>query len=226
MSNKLNMVYRGCNLEHPSETLRLGRPSGFDKTESFYTLHRAIKNSSIVDKIFIIIDGNKGFLSDYIESLGYEVVYIDVKSNEKSLEYCYDLALDIDDDNNIYFVEDDYWHTENAIDVINEGVNSFNLVTGYDHMDRYTRTDDITYGKEHIKLSENYYWRTAESTTCTWAVDRSTYSKIYNIAKEELLNDRNFFRKLYHQGIKLHTPIPAVSTHLMEGYISPFFKFN
>lgn len=224
--NKLNIIYRGCNLESPDSTLRPGRPGGFNKIDCFYTLHRSIKNSSNIGKIFIIIDGSEGFLSNYIKDLGYEITYIDVRSNEKSLKYCYDLALSIDDNNNIYFVEDDYWHTEDAIDVINEGVNNFNLVTGYDHMDRYTRTDDITYGKEHIKLSENHYWRTSESTTCTWAVDRSTYNKIYDIAKEELLDDRNFFRKLYHNNIRLHTPIPPVSTHLMENFISPFFKFN
>jgi len=224
--NKLNIIYRGCNLESPDSTLRPGRPGGFNKIDCFYTLHRSIQNSSNIGKIFIIIDGNEGFLSNYIKDLGYEITYIDVKSNEKSLKYCYNLVSSIDDNNNIYFVEDDYWHTEDAIDIINEGVNNFNLVTGYDHMDRYTRTDDVTYGKEYIKLSENHYWRTSESTTCTWAVDRNTYDKIHDIAKEELLNDRVFFRKLYLNNIRLHTPIPSVSTHLMENFISPFFKFN
>ena len=223
---KINIIYRGCNLESPKDPLRKGRPEGFDKTDCFYTLHRTIENSNNIDKIFIIIDGDKGFLSDYIESLGYDITYINVRSNEKSLKYCYNLASSIPDSNNIYFVEDDYWHTENALNVINEGINNFDLVTGYDHMDRYTRTDDITHGKEYIKLSENYYWRTAESTTCTWAVSRALYDKVADIAKEELLNDRSFFRRLYQSNIRLHTPIPAVSTHLMSDYISPFFKFN
>jgi hypothetical protein len=223
---KLNIIYRGCNSENPNSPLRPRRPGGFNKIDCFYTLHRSINNSSDVNKVFIIIDGDKGYLSDYIESLGYEIIYVDFKSNEESLKYCYDLALNIDDEHNIYFIEDDYWHTEDAIHVINEGVNNFNLVTGYDHMDRYIRTDDITYGKEHIKISENHYWRTAESTTCTWAVSKEIYSKVANIAKEELLNDRNFFRRLYSHNIRLHTPIPSVSTHLMIGGISPFFKFN
>jgi FkbM family methyltransferase len=223
---KLNIIYRGCNLENPNEPSRPGRPKGFSKIDCFYTLHRAIKNYNNVNKVYIIIDGDKGYLSDYIESLGYKIIYIDAKSNEKSLKYCYELASSIDDDNNIYFVEDDYWHTENALSVINEGIINFGLTTGYDHTDRYTRTDDISYGKEYIKLSENHYWRTAESTTCTWAVSRTLYNKINDVAKEELLNDRNFFRKLYSRNIKLHTPIPSVSTHVMEGYISPFFKFS
>lgn len=224
---KMNIIYRGCNIESPDTLLRHGRPEGFSKIDCFYTLHRAIKNSNnSVNKVFIVIDGDKGYLSDYIESLGYDVTYINFKSNEKSLKYCYDLASSLHDLSNIYFIEDDYWHTENAINIINEGVNNFGLVTGYDHMDRYTQVDDISYGKDYIKLSENHYWRTAESTTCTWAVSKEIYNKIASIAKEELLNDRNFFRKLYQSNIRLHTPIPPVSTHLMVGGISPFFKFD
>lgn len=223
---KIDIIYRGCNLESPDNTLRPGRPEGFSKIDCFYTLHRAIKNYNNVGDVYIIIDGDKGYLSDYIESLGYKVTYVDFKSNEKSLKYCYDLASSIQNSNNIYFIEDDYWHTENALSVINEGVNNFDLVTGYDHTDRYTRIDDITYGKDYIKLSENHYWRTAESTTCTWAVSKALYSKIENIAKKELLNDRNFFRSLYQSNIRLHTPIPSVSTHVMVNYVSPFFKFD
>lgn len=224
---KINIIYRGCNLESPKDPLRKGRPEGFDKTDCFYTLHRAIENSNNIDKIFIIIDGDKGFLSDYIESLGYNITYINVRSNEKSLKYCYDLAHSLDDSNNIYFIEDDYWHVENALDIINEGVENLGLVTGYDHLDRYVRTDDITLGKEHIVLTENRHWRTAESTTCTWAVSKTIFNKIFILAQQELLNDRRFFRTLISQyNIRLFTPIPSVSTHLMADHISPFFEFK
>lgn len=226
MANKINVIYRGCNFENPNEPLRNGRPSGFNKTDSFYTLHRSIQYSKNIGQIYIIIDGDSGYLSDYIESLNYNIIYIKEKSNSLSLKYCYDFANLLEDNNNIYFVEDDYWHSENALDVINEGVNAFGLVSGYDHMDRYTQNSDITYGKEFIKLSENHYWRTAESTTCTWAVSKNIYKEIYDIASTELLEDRNFFRRLINEkNIRLHTPIPAVSTHLMNDFISPFFKF-
>ena len=223
---KLNIIYRGCNLENPNESLRPGRSNGFDKRKCFDTLDRAIKNYNYVDKIFIIIDGEKGYLSDYIESKGYDVRYIDVKSNQRSLSYCYDLAHSLEDNNNLYFIEDDYWHTEDALTIINEGVEQVGLVTGYDHPDRYTNNDDITYGNEHIVLSKNRHWRAAESTTCTWACSMKIFSQIYNIANEELLEDRRFFRKLYlEKNIRLFTPIPAVSSHMMENYDSPFFKF-
>jgi hypothetical protein len=226
MNTKLDIIYRGCNLENPAEPLRPGRPYGFDKTECFYTLHRAINFSNKIGNIYIIIDGDKGYLSDYIESLGYDIIYINKKSNKYSLNYCYEFANILQDCNNIYFIEDDYWHTENSLNTINEGVNSFGLVTGYDHMDRYTQADDITYGKETIKISEKYYWRTAESTTCSWAASKNIYNQISDIAIEELLEDRNFFRRLIiEKNIRLHTPIPAVSTHVYNGVISPFFNF-
>ncbi len=223
----LKIVYRGCNLETPQEPLRQGRPQGFDKRVCFDTLHRAIQQSNRVKNVHIVIDGDAGYLSDHIENLGYSITYIDKRSNKESLRYCYDLAASLDGTDHIYFVEDDYWHTAHALDVIAEGIDFFGLVTGYDHMDRYTGVDDVTHGKDYIFLSNTRHWRTAESTTCTWACSRETFDAVKSIAKEELLEDRNFFRRLLSEKRRrLHTPIPAVSTHLMEGYISPFFNFN
>jgi hypothetical protein len=224
---KINIIYRGCNLENPNDSPRKGRPKGFDKRDCFDTLHRAISSCHCVGEIFIIMDGGRGYLSDHIESKGYTITYIDLKSNEKSLAYCYNLASNLQDGNNLYFVEDDYWHTEDALTIINEGVDYMGLVTGYDHLDRYTSTDDITYGKEYITLSQNRHWRTAESTTCTWACSAEVYSHIHNIASEELLEDRRFFRRVYmEKQIRLFTPIPAVTSHMMEDYGSPFFNYN
>ena len=71
MKNKLNIIYRGCNLESPKDTPRPGRPVGFDKTECFYTLHRSILKSNCVANVYIIIDGDRGYLSDYIDPANY-----------------------------------------------------------------------------------------------------------------------------------------------------------
>jgi len=224
---KLNIVYRGCNLEDPNTAQRSGRPANFSKIDCFNTLDRAIKNYDNVGKIIIIIDGARGYLSDFIQHAGYDVQYVSLNSNAKSLQYCYDVANQLDDLDNLYFVEDDYWHLPNALHIINEGVEMFGLVTGYDHRDRYTQQTDITYGQEYIFLSDSSHWRSAESTTCTWAASREVYEQIHTTASQHLLNDRSFFRTLITQnGLRLFTPIPAVSTHMMEDYISPFFICN
>lgn len=224
---KLNIIYRGCNLEDPSTPKRAGRPFNFNKIDCFKTLDRAIKNYDNVGKIIILIDGAPGYLSEFIESIGYDVQYITLKSNAKSLQYCYEIANQLDDSDNLYFIEDDYWHSPNALQILNEGVEAFGLVTGYDHMDRYTQQTDITYGQEYIFLTNSCHWRSAESTTCTWAASREVYNQIHSTASYHLLEDRNFFRTLATQNnLRLFTPIPAVSTHMMEDYMSPFFTCN
>jgi nucleoside-diphosphate-sugar epimerase len=40
-------------------------------------------------------------------------------------------------------------------------------------------------------------------------------------ADKYLLEDREFFRMLNRNGVKLYSPIPGVSTHVHEPYMSP-----
>ena len=68
----------------------------------------------------------------------------------------------------IYFLEDDYLHTKNSLNILASGIQKYNLITGYDHLDRYTRTDDISYQNEIIEFYDTSHWRSVESTTCTW----------------------------------------------------------
>lgn len=216
----LNILYRGCSLELESPPKREGRPFWFSKLKAFQTLHESILHANCDVKLIALMDGQSSQLTDMIQSYGYELHYINAGSNKKSLEYQLDYArnLDVGD---IYFVEDDYIHLPNAISVIASGVQKFGLVTGYDHMDRYVRTDDICYQKESIYFHDNVHWRTCESTTCTWAIRGDIYNMIYPVAKEFLLEDRAFFRYLYTNGVRLYNPIPAVSTHIHVPHLSP-----
>jgi hypothetical protein len=217
----LTILYRACDKELEQPPKREGRPHWFSKINNFKSIHASIQNSKYKNsiKLITLMDGNSSTLSDFITSLNYEIIFTKTGSNNDSLKYQLNYAKDLDTD--LYFLEDDYLHTENAITHIINGISKFGLVTGYDHYDRYSRNDDITMGCESIYFHEGLHWRTCESTTCTWAVKKDIFKNILPIAENFLLHDREFFRFLNRNNIKLYSPIPALSTHVHEPYMSP-----
>lgn len=222
----MNIVYKFTDLELDEKGYKSVRPDWYSKFRCFDSLLNSVRASNVNYCWHIIHDGPKGKLYDYIESkeLVESITNIQTGSGPGTLEYCYDYIWNIS--GNFYFVEDDYLHTENAIKIIKEGIDKFGLVTGYDHTDRYTRTDDICLGQEEIALTDSCYWRTAESTTCTWACNQDMWFKIRDRAKSYLFDDRDFFRNLYNDGIRLWTPMPAVSCHMNKDQLSPFVDWK
>jgi len=164
---------------------------------------------------------------DFIESMRVSdgAIYQVNRRGYESIQDQYDLADKLTGDW-IYFCEDDYLHTPDAARVMVEGANKFEILSLYDHLDRYTRTDDRTTGKETVALSHSCHWRTAESTCHTWACSRACWSKIRDIARKHGANDRSFFYDLIDAGVRLWTPIPARSTHCMKGYMSPLVNWD
>lgn len=84
----------------------------------------------------------------------------------------------IDDEDLIYFVEDDYLHTTIAPILIQEGLREFDYVTLYDHPDKYgdfkgRRNPFVPGGrlseKTQIIRIGSRVWRTTNSTTMTFA---------------------------------------------------------
>lgn len=227
------IIYRGCNSEMQISQMKHNRPRWFDKRACFRSLISSINNAfTDVSKLHVILDGDDGDLTDYIERavadlniIPFEIEKIQLKSNALSLNYVYDTYMSKYAGSTVYFVEDDYLNKPNAIEMIAAGADKFGLVTGYDHTDRYTRYDDAPYPLT-IRLCNNMHWRTAESTTCTWAARGDVAVRIVPEAKKYLLEDRTFFRSLIKSGHYLYTPIPGVTTHMNEMQLSPNFDWQ
>lgn len=138
----------------------------------------------------------------------------------------YDYADTLDGDW-IYFVEDDYLHAPDAARVFVEGASRFDLISLYDHPDRYTRTDDITRGEESVELTPSCHWRTAESTCCTYGISRKAWDLSKITIRNNGPNDRSLFKDLIDKNhLRLWTPIPARSTHCYKGYMSPMVDWD
>jgi hypothetical protein len=225
----LDVIYRCCNSE-VNPPFKWVRPEWFDKIACLKSFLNSINEcKSYINKVIFIHDGPTGELYNNIPK-NYETICINYKNNEKSLLETFKVADELK--NNIYFVEDDYLHLPHSVQYISQGVENFKLVTGYDHLDRYKRTDDITFGKECVAFSQktNCHWRSAESTCCTWATTRELWRGVVGkYAKDYKLQDRELFRNLYtKEHIRLWTPIPAVTTQV-DINLSPgidWYKFQ
>ena len=223
----IQVIYRCCN-EDKKAAFRPSYFSKLDCLENFLDVFKYemfIKNVSI--NITAVYDGADGSLSERLEYHDIDTHKINVNSNEQSLLYSLNLGHSAVYSDIVYFLEDDYLHTNKAVEQLIEGfsINPDGIVSGYDHPDRYTRTDDVDYGQTNIFLGKDCYWRTGESTTCTWAVRPKIFSEMYNTAVQYKLNDRELFRSLRKSGIKLITPMPGFSTHCHEPFMSKFINW-
>jgi hypothetical protein len=170
------------------------------------------RDSPLSDYIIPMPMAHDGFKR--VQRGGYDIIYD-----------AYDYADKLDGDW-IYFVEDDYLHAPDAARVFVEGASRFDLITLYDHPDRYTRYDDITAGRESIELTPSCHWRTAASTTCTYAISRTKWQYAREIIKRHGPSESFFKEIIQHLDLRLWTPIPARSTHCYKGYMSPLVDWD
>lgn len=211
----LNIIYRLCELEADGN-LRPHRPKWFSKQKCLRSFLLSLEYcKDRIGKVIFVHDGEPGPLMDMIKN--DEVVKINDKSNLLSLYKTLEIADQIG--GNIYFVEDDYLHKLESIAKINSVLPELKLVNGYDHLHRYTETNDIPYELKII-LRDNYHWRTAESTCCTYAVEESLYKQISPLIREFGLDDRGLFRRLHEMNIPLWTALPGLTTQI-DPYLSP-----
>ena len=218
------IIYRCCESETSGGSLKHIRPLWFDKLKCL----KSLLDGCHMTQFHAVHDGELGLVYNYLAARPGQIRHIhkiNYESNEKSLIETFNIADGAFEDGAdvVYFIEDDFLHTEDAVSVILNGAYNFGLVTGFDHLDRYKRTDDLSYGKELILFSKktNRHWRTAESTTCTWACNKQTWNQIRDNVRSFKLQDRELFRSLLQRGIRLWTPIPGVSTTLDVTAFSP-----
>lgn len=231
---EITVIYRCCE----GDTKGAFRPKHFSKINclnNFLDVFRFNdRPKGISVNIIPVHDGPVGRLYDAFQEYDIPIEKINVNSNAKSLEACLDLASGLPVTDIIYFLEDDYLHTDDAVPVLVEGFrvaeqfNKSNIISPYLHTDRFVRTDDIDRGLTHMFLGNLRYWRTAESTTCTWAIKQDTYlnDNIYQKALKYGLNDREFFRAIRSEGTILFNPLHAASTHCHEPFMSPFVDWS
>lgn len=135
-----------------------------------------------------------------------------------------------DDDTIIYFVEDDYLHREEWIDILLEGfsIPEADYITLYDHKDKYFQYPKLT---SKIFHTQSCHWRTTPSTTNTYAMrwktlrDHFKYHQKYSLGCK-VTRDHEKFCKLQKKGATLLSSIPGWSTHAEPEFASPCYNWE
>lgn len=123
---------------------------------TFITKERCLNNFIryfTPESIQIIADNVKPETLDWLKTYNLEVINTSL-GNSGSFKFALDLAIKRNDDDIVYFVENDYIHSPNSRQIMDEGFNKLNCggtelnvdyVTLYDHPDRYNYHHNINY---------------------------------------------------------------------------------
>lgn len=207
------------------------------KKGTFHHFYKTFQNHDIIVIADNINDDTYNFLLKYLNS--QQIIKTQL-GNSGSLLFALQLAINnFQDEEKIYFAEDDYIYTPEAPNIINEGLDIGDYCSGYDHPDKYINTLDggdnkfIINGGEltRVLLSQNKHWKKTNSLTMTFAAKIKTLKKDYHIfvkgATNNIINDFAIFYELgtsYNRNII--TSIPGVSTHSETKYLSPLINWE
>ena len=205
-----------------------GRPSWFDFEKCFVNFLNSIEGEDV--NLHLIMDGkaSTNFISNYSNKF---TLHEYIGGNDfASAMFSYKLAYSIVEDPNdlIYFVENDYLHIKGWVNKITTLFNTYsniNYVSLYDHNDKYflPMYDNLV---AKIFTTENHHWRNTPSTCGTYIIKNSLFREDYDI-HINLQGDHNKYLWLNeHRNRFVLTPIPGLSTHCMEGLMSPTIDWS
>tara|TARA_B100000780_G_scaffold25751_1_gene16304 strand:+ start:1860 stop:2558 length:699 start_codon:yes stop_codon:yes gene_type:complete len=166
------------------------------------------------------------------------ISYVKKGDGAATFNLALDEALTYDDDETIYFIENDYLHKPNSMEVLEEGLMcGASFVSLYDHPDKYIGPEKggnpyCTGGAEdtRVYLTDSSHWKITNSTTMTFAAKVSTLKKTEPILRKHTSgkhpNDFQMFMELRETNQLLITPIPGYSTHGETAWLTPLVKWQ
>lgn len=162
------------------------------------------------------------------------ILYIEKGNGAATFNLALDEALTYDDEEIIYFIENDYLHKPESEKVIKEGFElGASFVSLYDHPDKYLNGVNpyVEDGGEITKvfLSKSCHWKLTNSTTMTFASKVGTLKKYESILRKYTStthpNDFKMWIELREQGASLITPLPGYATHGETAWLSPLINW-
>ena len=166
------------------------------------------------------------------------IKYISVGHGAGTFNLALDEALSYNDNEIIYFIENDYLHKPESQKILEEGFNlGASFVSLYDHPDKYL---DPRYGgnpycegggeETRVYLTNSCHWKITNSTTMTFAAKVSTLKKIEPTLRKWTSgthpDDFKMFLDLRNQGEILITPLPGYATHGEVAWLAPLTDWS
>lgn len=216
--------------------------NGYAKEKPSYIDNNQCLNNftSIFDDVEIIADNcnnetlemiNKHITSDNIHKCS-------IGSGAGTFNLALDMALKYDDDEIVYFVENDYIHRHEAARILKEAFTlGASFATLYDHPDKYLSPDKggnpyCQGGAEdtRVYLTKSTHWKLTNSTTMTFAAKVSTLKRVEPILRkhtsESYPRDFDMFMELRSRNELLLSSIPGYSTHGETAWLAPLVDWN
>lgn len=136
-----------------------------------------------------------------------------------------ELSEDMDDKDLFYFVENDYLHVNGWVGEVKNLFETYNLNTGYvslyDHNDKYTWMHLYENLVSKIFVTDTHHWRTVPNTCGSYICNKKLFLEDYDV-HSGLEGDANKWLWLeQNRGRFLLSPIPSLSTHMMESLLAP-----
>lgn len=150
-----------------------------------------------------------------------------------------DMALKWNDDEIVYFVENDYLHKQQSPKIIKEGLNlGASFVSLYDHPDKYL--DPSKGGNPYceggaedtrVYLTDSCHWKITNSTTMTFVSTVGTLKRTEPILRKytnqgHYPDDFKMFLELREQNDLLITSLPGYATHGETAWLSPLTDWS
>jgi len=175
-------------------------------------------------------------INKYIDPIN--IIKVSVGHGAGTFNLALDNALTYDDDEIVYFVENDYLHKPYADRIIQEGFDlGASFVSLYDHPDKYL--DPSLGGNPYceggaedtrVYLSKSSHWKITNSTTMTFASKVSTLKRVESTLRKHTVgthpNDFPMFLELREQNELLITSIPGYSTHGETAWLAPLTDWS
>lgn len=218
--------------------------AGYNKVKPDYIGNeQCLKNATEVFK-----DADWSIIADNVSSETNDMIvkyksrshinYVEVGHGAGTFNLALDEALTYDDDEIIYFIENDYLHKPKSQKIIEEGFNlGASFVSLYDHPDKYLPPERggnpyCKGGAEdtRVYLTDSCHWKITNSTTMTFAAKVSTLKRTEEILRKHTSgshpNDFAMFLELRSKNELLITPIPGYSTHGETAWLSPLTDWS
>lgn len=227
----IRIFQRHCFFSPNSEHKK--RPEWFDRERIFNEFI-----STLNDKVELtcMYDSARGSIENHFLSKYPHIKNISLEGGNDAISFLnvlnYINTQQYNDNDIIYFVEDDYYHKPGWINILEEGFNYIeaDYITLYDHPDKYGETtypflyENLT---SKILLTPSTHWRTIPNTTNTYACKYKTLIKHWDIhvkycdLVEKWTKDSYKFQELWDIGSNLISCIPGYSSHIEDKMLSP-----
>jgi hypothetical protein len=226
--------------------------TGYNKVKPTY-----VNNENCLHNFVKHFGSNLNIIADNVsdETLNMIQKYVDIENIQQvsigngaeTFTLAFEHALEYDDDTIIYFVENDYIHRDNSLNVLFEGFDlNCDYLTLYDHPDKYMFPENggnkfCIDGAENTRVycSKSTHWKLTNSTTMTFASKVRTLKEDEDIIRKFTCGlhpetnqktghpyDFSMFVELNKKGRSLLSPIPSYSTHGETSWLSNFINWG